>query len=29
VVVITSNANQNRNDARLLVGQAIIPAITD
>jgi CubicO group peptidase (beta-lactamase class C family) len=29
VVVITSDANQNRNDARLLVGQAIIPAITD
>jgi CubicO group peptidase (beta-lactamase class C family) len=29
VVVITSNANQNRNAARLLVGQAIIPAVTD
>jgi CubicO group peptidase (beta-lactamase class C family) len=28
VVVITSDANQNRNDARLLVGQAIIPAVT-
>ena len=29
VVVITSDANQHRNDARLLVGQAIIPAVTD
>jgi CubicO group peptidase (beta-lactamase class C family) len=29
VVVITSDANQNRNDARELVGQAIIPAVTD
>jgi CubicO group peptidase (beta-lactamase class C family) len=29
VVVITSDATQNRNDARLLVGQAIIPAVTD
>jgi CubicO group peptidase (beta-lactamase class C family) len=29
VVVITSDANQNRNDARLLVGQSIIPAVTD
>jgi CubicO group peptidase (beta-lactamase class C family) len=29
VVVITSDASQNRNDARLLVGQAIIPAVTD
>ena len=29
VVVITSNATQNRNPARLLVGQAIIPAVTD
>jgi CubicO group peptidase (beta-lactamase class C family) len=28
VVVITSDASQNRNDARLLVGQAIIPAVT-
>src|SRR4029453_12351087 len=29
VVVITSDASQNRNDARLLVGQAIIPAVID
>jgi CubicO group peptidase (beta-lactamase class C family) len=29
VVVITSDANQHRNPARLLVGQAIIPAVTD
>ena len=29
VVVITSDANQNRNDARELVGQAIIPAVID
>jgi len=29
VVVITSDATQNRNDARALVGQAIIPAVTD
>jgi CubicO group peptidase (beta-lactamase class C family) len=29
VVVITSDANQHRSDARLLVGQAIIPAATD
>jgi CubicO group peptidase (beta-lactamase class C family) len=29
VVVITSDANQNCNDARELVGQAIIPAVTD
>jgi CubicO group peptidase (beta-lactamase class C family) len=29
VVVITSDANQHRSDARLLVGQAIIPAVTD
>jgi CubicO group peptidase (beta-lactamase class C family) len=29
VVVITSDATQHRNDARLLVGQAIIPAVTD
>jgi CubicO group peptidase (beta-lactamase class C family) len=29
VVVITSDANQNHNDARELVGQAIIPAVTD
>jgi CubicO group peptidase (beta-lactamase class C family) len=28
VVVITSDANQNRNDAGELVGQAIIPAVT-
>jgi CubicO group peptidase (beta-lactamase class C family) len=28
VVVITSNATQNRNPARSLVGQAIIPAVT-
>jgi CubicO group peptidase (beta-lactamase class C family) len=28
VVVITSDASQNRGDARLLVGQAIIPAVT-
>jgi CubicO group peptidase (beta-lactamase class C family) len=28
VVVITSDANRNRNAARLLVGQAIIPAVT-
>jgi hypothetical protein len=28
VVVITSDANQNRNDARALVGQSIIPAVT-
>jgi CubicO group peptidase (beta-lactamase class C family) len=28
VVVITSDATQNRNDARSLVGQAIIPAVT-
>jgi CubicO group peptidase (beta-lactamase class C family) len=28
VVVITSDATQNRNDARLLVGQSIIPAVT-
>ena len=29
VVVITSDASQNRNDAGALVGQAIIPAIND
>jgi len=29
VVVITSDATQHRSDARLLVGQAIIPAVTD
>ena len=29
VVVITSDATQNRNGARALVGQAIIPAVTD
>jgi CubicO group peptidase (beta-lactamase class C family) len=29
VVVITSDATQNRNDAGALVGQAIIPAVTD
>jgi CubicO group peptidase (beta-lactamase class C family) len=29
VVVITSDATQHRADARLLVGQAIIPAVTD
>ena len=29
VVVITSDANRNRNDAGALVGQAIIPAVTD
>jgi CubicO group peptidase (beta-lactamase class C family) len=29
VVVITSDANQNRNDARELIGQAIIPAVTN
>jgi hypothetical protein len=29
VVVITSDATLNRNDARELVGQAIIPAVTD
>jgi CubicO group peptidase (beta-lactamase class C family) len=29
VVVITSDATQNRNDAADLVGQAIIPAVTD
>jgi CubicO group peptidase (beta-lactamase class C family) len=29
VVVITSDATQNRNDARALVDQAIIPAVTD
>jgi CubicO group peptidase (beta-lactamase class C family) len=29
VVVITSDANQHRSDARLLVGQVIIPAVTD
>jgi CubicO group peptidase (beta-lactamase class C family) len=29
VVVITSDASQNRNDAGDLVGQAIIPAVTD
>ena len=29
VVVITSDANQNRDDAGELVGQAIIPAVTD
>ena len=28
VVVITSDANRNRNDARALVDQAIIPAVT-
>jgi CubicO group peptidase (beta-lactamase class C family) len=29
VVVVTSDATQHRGDARLLVGQAIIPAVTD
>jgi hypothetical protein len=29
VVVITSGAHQGRNDAGDLVGQAVIPAVTD
>jgi CubicO group peptidase (beta-lactamase class C family) len=29
VVVITSDASKRRNDARALVGQSIIPAVTD